>query len=169
MVKDHWFSQRGNPLQPHAPFLRQESTYRGLCYTSGGALAGTRKNLNGTTMKDQSDAPSHHKRTFCHGGLYSHTETDTYTNCRRDRYTTEARYTSRAMCCSGNQVKQIDRRESIVHHRLTQSLLRVSGAKLFFHCYIIGGGRCHQISQKRRQLIKDFPLEFSASLTLRKP
>ena len=36
---------------------RQDSTYHGLCYTSSGALAGTRK-LNGS-MKDGSDNPSH--------------------------------------------------------------------------------------------------------------
>ena len=55
MVKDHSYSKRGNPLPPHgllfpistsvllyAPSHRQDSTYHGLCYTSRGALAGTR-------------------------------------------------------------------------------------------------------------------------------
>ena len=55
MVKDHSDSEKGNPLQPHrllftinskvflyAPSHRQDSTYHGLCYTSRGALAGTR-------------------------------------------------------------------------------------------------------------------------------
>ena len=55
MVKDHTDSERGNPLPPHrllfpisskgylyAPSHRQDSTYHGLCYTSRGALAGTR-------------------------------------------------------------------------------------------------------------------------------
>ena len=56
MVKDHSDSEIGNPLPPHrllfpistngsfiyASSHRQDSTYRGLCYTSRGALAGTR-------------------------------------------------------------------------------------------------------------------------------
>ena len=56
MVKDHSDSEKGNPLPPHrlllsinskgflyAPSHRQDNTYHGLCYTSRGALAGTRK------------------------------------------------------------------------------------------------------------------------------
>ena len=53
MVKDHSDSEKGNPLPPHrllfaarvllyAPSHRQDSTFHGLCYTSRGALAGTR-------------------------------------------------------------------------------------------------------------------------------
>ena len=55
MVQDHSDSERANPLPPHgllfpintrvilyAPFHRQDNTYHGLCYTSHGALAGTR-------------------------------------------------------------------------------------------------------------------------------
>ena len=55
MVKDQSDSERGNQLQPpgysfqlaakillYAPSHRQDSTYHGLCYTSRGALAGTR-------------------------------------------------------------------------------------------------------------------------------
>ena len=55
MVKDHSDSEKGNPLPPHrllfpinskvllyAPSHRQDSTYHGLCYISGGALAGMR-------------------------------------------------------------------------------------------------------------------------------
>ena len=56
MVKDHSDSERGNPLLPHglcfpisskgcfiyAPSYKQDSTYHSLCYTSRGALAGTR-------------------------------------------------------------------------------------------------------------------------------
>ena len=51
MVKDHSDSEKGNPLPPHrltarvllyAPSHRQDNTYHGLCYTSRGALAGTR-------------------------------------------------------------------------------------------------------------------------------
>ena len=53
MVKDHSYSERGNPLLPHGLFFpisskdsflyasshRWENTYYGLCYTSRGALA----------------------------------------------------------------------------------------------------------------------------------
>ena len=45
MVKDHSDNERGNPLPPHGllfPISRQDNTYHGLCYTSRGALAGTR-------------------------------------------------------------------------------------------------------------------------------
>ena len=52
MVKNHSDSERGNPLSPHgrltarvllyASSHRQDKTYHGLCYTSRGALAGTR-------------------------------------------------------------------------------------------------------------------------------
>ena len=56
-VKNHSDSERGNLLPPHgysfrlagrvllyAPSHRQDSTYHSLCYTSRGALAGTRNN-----------------------------------------------------------------------------------------------------------------------------
>ena len=56
MVKDHFDSEKGNSLPPHgllfqlaarvllyAPSHRQDSTYHGFCYTSRGALAGTRQ------------------------------------------------------------------------------------------------------------------------------
>ena len=42
--------ERGNPLPPHGllfPISRQDSTYHGLCYTSHGALAGTRNSSQG--------------------------------------------------------------------------------------------------------------------------
>ena len=48
MIKDHSDSERGNPLPPngqgffYVSSLRQDNTYHGLCYTSRGALAGTR-------------------------------------------------------------------------------------------------------------------------------
>ena len=45
MVKDHSDSEKGNPLPPHRllfPIKSKDSTYHGLCYTSRGALAGTR-------------------------------------------------------------------------------------------------------------------------------
>ena len=61
MVKDHSDSEKGNPLLPHrllfllpasvllyAPSHRQDSTYHGLCYTSRGALAGTRNSSMGS-------------------------------------------------------------------------------------------------------------------------
>ena len=55
MVKYHSDSERGNPLPPHrllfpissngfllyASSHRQDNTHHNLCYTSGGALAGT--------------------------------------------------------------------------------------------------------------------------------
>ena len=44
----------------YAPSHRQDNTYHGLCYTSRGALAGTRN----SSMKDRSDDPSHHERTL---------------------------------------------------------------------------------------------------------
>ena len=54
MVKDHSSSERGNYIGYsfrlasmallYAPFHRQVTTYNGLCYTSRGALAGTRNN-----------------------------------------------------------------------------------------------------------------------------
>ena len=60
MVKDHSDSEKGNPLPHigysfrlaarvllHAPSHRQDNTYHGLCYTSRGALAGTRNSSMG--------------------------------------------------------------------------------------------------------------------------
>ena len=59
MVKNHFDSEKGNPLPPHrllrltarvllyAPSHRQDSTHHGLCYTSRGALAGTRNSSMG--------------------------------------------------------------------------------------------------------------------------
>ena len=62
MVKDHADSDRGNPLAPHgllfpmsskgslyASSHRQDNPYHGLCYTSRGALAGTRHITIGVT------------------------------------------------------------------------------------------------------------------------
>ena len=58
MVKDHSDSEKGNLLPPHrlllsinskvflyAPSHRQDNTYHNLCYTSRGALAGTRNSV----------------------------------------------------------------------------------------------------------------------------
>ena len=50
MIKDHSDSEKRNPLPPHRllfPSHRQDSTYHGLCYTSRGALAGTRNSSMG--------------------------------------------------------------------------------------------------------------------------
>ena len=60
MGKDHSDSEKGNPLPPHRllfpisskgsfifTFHRQDSTYHSLCYTSRGALAGTRNSSMG--------------------------------------------------------------------------------------------------------------------------
>ena len=59
-VKDHSDSERGNPLSPqgysfrlaarvllYASYHIQDNTYYGLCYTSLGALAGTRNSSMG--------------------------------------------------------------------------------------------------------------------------
>ena len=61
MVKDHSNSEKGNLLPPHgllfsidsrvllyAPSYRQDSTYHSLCYTSRGAVAGTRNSSMGS-------------------------------------------------------------------------------------------------------------------------
>ena len=49
----------------YAPSHRQDSIYHSLCYTSRGALAGTRNSSMGSPpMKDRSDDPSHHERTL---------------------------------------------------------------------------------------------------------
>ena len=48
----------------YAPSHRQDSTYHGLCYTSRGALAGTRNSSMVHPKKDRSDDPSHHERTL---------------------------------------------------------------------------------------------------------
>ena len=51
IVKDHTDSEKGNPLPPlHGllfPISRQDSTIHALCYTSHGALAGTRNGSMG--------------------------------------------------------------------------------------------------------------------------
>ena len=74
MVKDHSDSERetcchhmgysfrlGARVLLYASSHRQDNTYHSLCYTSCGALVGTR---NGSTMKDRSNDPSHHERTL---------------------------------------------------------------------------------------------------------
>ena len=62
MVMDHSVSEKGNPLPPHGIFFtinskgsfictipkEQDNTYHGLCYTSRGALAGTRNSSMGS-------------------------------------------------------------------------------------------------------------------------
>ena len=48
----------------YAPSHRQDNTYHGLCYTSRGALAGTRNSSVGPPHKDRSDDPSHYERTL---------------------------------------------------------------------------------------------------------
>ena len=66
MVKDHSDSEKGNPLPPHGLLLsinskgyfictihRQDNTYHGLCYTSRGALAGTRNSSMGPPHEER--------------------------------------------------------------------------------------------------------------------
>ena len=48
----------------YAPSHRQNSTYHSLCYTSRGALAGTRIAQWVHSMKDRSNDPLHHERTL---------------------------------------------------------------------------------------------------------
>ena len=48
----------------YAPSHRQDNTYHGLCYTSRGALAGTKIAQWVQPMKDRSDDPPHHERTL---------------------------------------------------------------------------------------------------------
>ena len=75
MVKDHSDSDQGNPLPPHrlaarvllyASSHRQDDTYHGFCYTSRGALAGTRnssmgqpRRLDPTTHRTMSERSYH--------------------------------------------------------------------------------------------------------------
>ena len=72
MVKDHSDSEKGNPLPPHGLLLsinskgsfictiqhRQDNTYHGVCYTSRGALAGTRNSSMGPP--EGIDPTTHH-------------------------------------------------------------------------------------------------------------
>ena len=48
----------------YASSHRQDNTYHSFCYTSRGALAGTRNSSTVHSMKDRSDDPSHHERTL---------------------------------------------------------------------------------------------------------
>ena len=49
--------------------IRQDSTYHGLCYTSNDW---NEKQLNGSTMKDRSDDPSHNERTLLPRNYYDY-------------------------------------------------------------------------------------------------
>ena len=73
MVKDHSDNERITSCRHmgysfrlaakvilYASSHRQESTYHGFCYTSRGALAGTRYSTMCPPMKDRSGDPSHH-------------------------------------------------------------------------------------------------------------
>ena len=99
MVEDHSDSERGNPLLfparvlLYTPSHRQDSTYHSLCYTSRGALAGTKN----STMKDRSDDPSHHERTLLPRSYISLLlqERETRTKQRRDKTETSINETKR--------------------------------------------------------------------------
>ena len=58
--------KEGNVLFNDASSHRQDNTYHWLCYTSRGALAGTRNRSTQWvhSMKDRSDDPSHHERAL---------------------------------------------------------------------------------------------------------
>ena len=109
MVKDHSDSEKGNPL-PHigysyrlaarvllyAPSHRQDNTYHGLCYTSRGALAGTRNSSMGPPHEGSYVPPQregercrHICNTYIHALIYKHTYTYLYT----DTYTYTQSYT----------------------------------------------------------------------------
>ena len=48
----------------YAPSHRQDNTYHGLCYTSCGALAGTRNSSMGPPHEGSIQRPTHHERTL---------------------------------------------------------------------------------------------------------
>ena len=48
----------------YAPSHRQDNTYHGLCYTSRGALAGTRNSSKGPPHEESIRRPTHHERTL---------------------------------------------------------------------------------------------------------
>ena len=48
----------------YAPSHRQDNTYHGLCYTSRGALVGTRNSSMGPPNEGSIRDPSHHERTL---------------------------------------------------------------------------------------------------------
>ena len=50
----------------YAPSHRQDNTYHGLCYTSHGAVAGTRNSSMGPLHEGSIRRPSHHERTLYH-------------------------------------------------------------------------------------------------------
>ena len=57
----------------YAPSHRQDNTYHSLCFTSRGALAGTRNSSMGAwpPVGDRSDNPSRHERTAADHGATS--------------------------------------------------------------------------------------------------
>ena len=80
MIKDHSDSERGNPLLPHrllflnsskgyfyASSHRQDKTYHSLCYTSRGALAGTRNSSMGPQWRIDPTTHCTMSRRFYHG------------------------------------------------------------------------------------------------------
>ena len=91
MVRDHSDSERGNLMLPHGLLFlisskgfymhhpRPDSTYHSLCYTSRGALAGTRNSLVGPpwmidlTTHCTISKRSYHEATSCSGmeGLHN--------------------------------------------------------------------------------------------------
>ena len=94
MVKDHSDSERGNPLPIHGLLFpikqqgffymhhpRQDSTYHGLCYTSRGALAGTRNSSMGPPHEGSIQRPQRtmSKRSYHRATSRSHP--DTCSNC----------------------------------------------------------------------------------------
>ena len=85
MVKDHSDSERGNPLPPHGLLFpisskvsficiippRQDNTYHGLCYTSRGALAGTRNSSMGAEIIKRTKTGEQNNETMLKGRMVS--------------------------------------------------------------------------------------------------
>ena len=97
MVKDHSDSEKRNPLPPHRLLLsinskgsvishRQDNTYYGLCYTSRGALAGTRNSSMGPPHEGSIRRPIAPSRSYT-----DYTKGTTYSDHRRRG----SRYSSR--------------------------------------------------------------------------
>ena len=75
MVKDHSYSEKGNPLPPHRLLLSINSKGSFICTIpqtgyhipqplvhQSWSTGWNEKWLNGSTMKDRSDDPSHHEQ-----------------------------------------------------------------------------------------------------------
>ena len=101
MVKDHSDSDRGNPLPPHGLLFpisskgshRQDNTYHGLCYTSRGALAGTRNSSMGPPWRIDPTTHRTMSERFYHGATsHSISIMTTALYLKEILYTKQAKY-----------------------------------------------------------------------------